>query len=145
LPADTDQIQISLQTHSLYATIIGKWIKIQCRPTTAPDLAAMSASSQVDRYKSELTDENKIRIQQKQVPETTSIVRVFSFCQLLREHHLLAVSQLLHVVRHPCYRLAVTNSDICVIFQPRVRLLQQLTSIGVKNTILTLYCILYQI
>ena len=76
---------------------------------------------------------SEVCIHRKQLPETTSVVRMFSFCQLLGEHHLLAVSQLLQVVRHPRDRLAVANSDISVVFQPRVRPLQQLPTIGDKQ------------
>ena len=65
------------------------------------------------------------------VPETAGVVGVLAVRQLLGEDHLFAVAELLRVVRHPRYRLAVANSDIDVILQPRVGPLQQL---AVHNT-----------
>ena len=65
------------------------------------------------------------------VPETAGVVGVLAVRQLLGEDHLFAVAELMRVVRHPRYRLAVANSDIDVILQPRVGPLQQL---AVHNT-----------
>ena len=68
------------------------------------------------------------------MPESASVVGVFSFGQLFAEHHLLAVAEQMRVVRHPRDRLAVANSHVRVVFQPRVGPLQQLASIVVKHT-----------